>query len=72
MKKFFENESIPVILTDRINNEYSHLSGIFERGFTPVEVPEMKVVAQLILEKIKKDLPQYEALLKSIGEESTE
>ncbi|MEA3273350.1 MAG: AAA family ATPase, partial [Patescibacteria group bacterium] len=30
-KKFFGPDSVPAILTDRINNEYSHLCGIFER-----------------------------------------
>lgn len=67
MIKFFGDEKIPAILTDRINNEYSHLSGIFERGSTPVEVPEMKTTATLIIEKIKEDRAQFEALMKSIG-----
>ena len=41
---------------------------MFERGATPVEVPEMKKVAQFILDKIQeKDPEQYEALLISIG-----
>jgi hypothetical protein len=65
--KFFGDEKIPAILTDRINNEYSHLSGIFERGSTPVEVPEMKTTATLIIEKIKEDRAQFEALMKSIN-----
>lgn len=69
MKKFFGDESIPSILTERVNNEYSHLSGAFERGSTPVEVPEMKKTAELIITKLKSDRDQYEALLKSIGVE---
>lgn len=67
--KFFGSEdNIPAILIERINNEYSHLAGGFERGETPIEVPEMKKDAQLILKTIKDhDQDQYEALLESIG-----
>jgi len=68
MKTFFGDENIPAVLTERINNEYSHLSGIFERGATVVEVPEMNKAAKLIIERIKEDNDQYEALLRSIGE----
>lgn len=69
MKKFFGNENIPAVFTDRLNNEYSHLSGIFERGETVVEVPEMNTAAKLIIERIKdQDSEQYKALLNSIGE----
>ncbi|MGG5486015.1 AAA family ATPase [Gaetbulibacter sp. PBL-D1] len=68
MKKFFGDEAIPTVLTDRINNEYSHLSGTFERGEAVVEVPEMNTAAKLIIERIKaQDNEQYEALLSSIG-----
>lgn len=67
LERFFGSDKIPAILTDRINNEYSHLSGVFERGATQVEVPEMKTVAQTILDKLKADDEQYTALLKSIG-----
>ena len=66
--QFFGGENIPALLTDRINNEYSHLSGVFERGATPVEVPEMLTVARLIVERLKQDGDQFSALLKSIGE----
>jgi wobble nucleotide-excising tRNase len=65
---FFGEEKIPAVLTDRINNEYSHLSGVFERGATPVEVPEMQTAARQIIERLKQDNEQYSALLKSIGE----
>lgn len=65
---FFGEGSVPVILTERINNEYSHMSGVFERGATPVEVPEMQLAAQKIIEKLKEDRSQYFALLKSVGE----
>ena len=72
MKKFFGTDDIPVVLTDRINNEYSHLSGAFERGETIIEVPEMNTTAKLIIERIKQDDDQYQALLNSIGENITE
>lgn len=67
--EFFGRDNIPTLLTDRLNNEYSHLSGSFERGSTPIEVPEMKNVANFILNTIKeKDLGQYNSFLKSINE----
>lgn len=58
------------MLTDRINNEYSHLCGVFERGSTPVEVPEMKTAAQLIINRLKIDNDQYISLLQSVGVEA--
>lgn len=68
LSRFFDQEKIPAILTDRINNEYSHLCGVFERGSTPVEVPEMQNAAKQIIERLKLDSAQYSALLNSIGE----
>lgn len=68
LRAFFGEESIPAVLADRINNEYSHLSGVFERGATPVEVPEMQTAARQIIEKLKEDQEQYSSLLKSVGE----
>jgi|GEM_PF-3308000 len=54
---------------NRINSEFSHLKGAFERGALPIDVPEMKAAADFILRKIKeKDPDQYSALLQSIGE----
>ena len=67
LKKFFGENPIPAILTDRINNEYSHMSAVFERGATPIEVPEMQKAAKLIISKLKEDSQQYESFLKSIG-----
>lgn len=68
LARFFGDEKIPAVLTDRINNEYSHLSGVFERGATPVEVPEMLTAARQIIERLKQDGDQFSALLKSVGE----
>lgn len=67
LRLFFGEDKIPAVLTDRINNEYSHLSGVFERGSTPVEVPEMQKAARHIIERLKQDSDQYSSLLKSIG-----
>ncbi|QHI27578.1 AAA family ATPase [Acinetobacter haemolyticus] len=68
----FWGEHLAFTLTDRINNEYSHLSGIFERSFTPLEQPEMQKASLAILKKIIELNPkQYEGFLKSIGIEST-
>lgn len=73
LKRFFGDNSQAASMTDRINNEYSHLEGLFERSMTPIDVPEMKKTAQFILNKIKeKDEEQYDALLKSIGVEEVQ
>ena len=64
---FFGKENIPAILTDRINNEYSHLSGVFERGSTPIEEPEMQTAAKQIIQRLKEEKDQYSALLNSVG-----
>lgn len=69
--RFFGDNQQAASMTDRINNEYSHLEGIFERSMTPIDVPEMKKIATFVLSKIKeKDSDQYEALLKSIDEQT--
>ncbi|WGO98682.1 AAA family ATPase [Saccharophagus degradans] len=65
---FFGQDSIPAVLTDRINNEYSHLCGVFERGATPIEVPEMQSAARLIIQRLKQDSAQFSSLMRSIGE----
>lgn len=70
LTKFFGENRQASTMTDRINNEFSHLEGLFERSMTPIDVPEMKKTATFILEKIKeKDNEQYEALLMSVGVE---
>ena len=71
LMRFFGNNRQAATMTDRINNEYSHLEGVFERSMTPVDVPEMKKIAAFVLEKIKeKDADQFGCLLKSIGVET--
>ncbi|MGA3952739.1 AAA family ATPase [Ralstonia nicotianae] len=70
IKKFFgEEDATAVALVNRLNNEFSHLESIPDRGFKPVEIPEIAKVANFVLDKIyKTDAAQYNALLKSIGE----
>lgn len=68
LTRFFGDDALAASLTDRINNEFSHLAGVFERSVLPIDVPEMKTTANFILRKIKeKDPDQYAALLQSIG-----
>ena len=68
LSRFFGDDILTASLTDRINNEFSHLAGLFERSVLPIDVPEMKKTASFILRKIEeKDSDQYSALLESIG-----
>jgi wobble nucleotide-excising tRNase len=69
LEKFLGN-SAEALLVDRINNEYSHLHGAFERGIIPVDIPEMKKAAQFLLDKTyEHDKDQYNSLMESIGEQ---
>lgn len=70
IKKFFgEEEDTAIALVNRLNNEFSHLEAVPDRGFKPVEIPEIAKVASYVLDKIyAADSDQYNALLKSIGE----
>jgi wobble nucleotide-excising tRNase len=70
LTKFFGDNRQASTMTDRINNEFSHLEGLFERSMMPIDVPEMKKTSKFILDKIKeKDNEQFDALLMSIGVE---
>lgn len=69
--KYFGDDQQAVTLTERVNNELSHLEEIFDRGMNPIEIPEIKKVAQFILVKMEaKDKEQFSALLESIGIEA--
>lgn len=68
LSAFFGGDSIPAVLVDRINNEYSHLSGVFERGASPIEVPEMQIAARQIIERLQQDNDQFSSLMRSVGE----
>ncbi len=66
---FFGDDKTSAILTNRIYNELSHLEEHFDRSMKPIEIPEIKKLANYVLTKIKeKDSDQYNSLLKSIGE----
>lgn len=66
---FGEEEDTAVALVNRLNNEFSHLEAVPDRGFKPVEIPEIAKVANYVLDKIyASDKVQYNSLLKSIGE----
>lgn len=65
--KTFWGEQIHKTLTDRIHNEYSHMTGVLERGETISEQPEMQKSAKAIISKVQQeDIAQYNALLESI------
>lgn len=70
IKKFFgDDDPTAIALVNRLNNEFSHLESIPDRGFKPVEIPEIAKVANFVLDKLyASDPQQYNALLKSIGE----
>ena len=69
LQRFLGKDNVAAALIERIENEYSHLNGLFERGIIPIDISAMKAIAKLILEKIKEyDKDQYIALLDSIGE----
>jgi wobble nucleotide-excising tRNase len=71
LERFFGENKQASSMTDRINNEFSHLEGLFERSMVPIDIPEMKKSATFILNRIEeKDKDQYDALLKSIGVEA--
>ena len=44
---------------------------MFERGSTPVEVPEMQLAAKRIIERLRCDAEQFQGLLISVGEQET-
>lgn len=68
LKKFFDDDQVAVDVTNRLDNELSHLELIFDRSMRPIEIPEIPKLAQYVLEHIeRKDEAQYAALLRSIG-----
>ena len=67
LKKFFESDDIPPILIDRMFNEGSH--GSIEHSLRVGDIPEAIPVAKKIIAKLKEDKEQFNALLRSIGEQ---
>jgi wobble nucleotide-excising tRNase len=69
LRLFFKEDQTAIDLTNRLDNELSHLEEIFDRSMRPIEIPEIPKLANYVLLKVKeKDSDQYDALLKSIGE----
>ena len=69
LRKFFGDDVVATALTNRINNELSHLEDIFDRSMKPIDIPELPKVVNFVLDTIRnKDGEQYDSLLKSIGE----
>lgn len=64
--KIFWNDEIYRLFIGRVNNEFSHCSGVLERGMSLVDIPEMHRVAKTIMQKVQEDIAQYNALLESI------
>lgn len=69
LNRFFKGDDTATALSNRIENELSHLEEIFDRSIKPIDIPEIPKLAQFILDKIKeKDPEQYNSLLKSIDQ----
>lgn len=67
LKKFFKPDEVPPILINRLVNEGSH--GVSAERMMKIDIePETIKVAQKIIDRLKKDKDQYNALLESIGE----
>lgn len=70
LSMFFGDDKVSLDLTNRLDNELSHLESIFDRNMRPIDIPEIPKLAKYILSKIKeKDEDQYNELLESIGVE---
>ncbi|EAH9154131.1 RloC protein [Campylobacter jejuni] len=55
-------------ITNRYQNEYSHLREILSRGMQPIDIEESKKIADFILKMIEKnDNNQFKALVRSIS-----
>lgn len=67
LKRFFDTDDIPPILMDRLFNENSHVVSP-ERAFKVDVDPETIPVAKKLIEKLREDKEQFNALLRSIGE----
>ena len=66
---FFMEDQAAIDLTNRLDNELSHLEEIFDRSMRPIEIPEIPKLANYVIAKVKeKDRDQYYALMKSISE----
>lgn len=73
LMKFMDNDSVSVALINRVINEYSHLEEHAERGLEPIDISEMKKIAQLITNRIQTiDSLQYDAFINSLSTSTAE
>lgn len=69
IQDFFNDDITFKEFLNRINNEFSHGENQPDRLFRPIDIPEFKKNAKIILNAIENnDWKQYNALLNSIGE----
>ena len=69
LSKFLGDDQVAIALTNRLDNELSHLEEAFDRSVKPIEQPEIITLANFLLNKLfEADKDQYNSLLKSIGE----
>ena len=67
--KFFDKDTIAAALTNRVCNELSHLQTSSDRSMRPFDLPEIKKVANIVLDRMKeKDSEQFTALSESLGQ----
>jgi wobble nucleotide-excising tRNase len=68
--ELFLGDPVGAALVNRVINEYSHMFSRLERGSRPVDTPDLIRAARYVLEALKRDTVQYDALLQSIGRQS--
>lgn len=68
VEKFFADDLGAEPLVQRIVNEFSHLSGQFDRSVEPIDHAEIARLAQFVLKKLKyNDEEQFDCLINSIA-----
>jgi wobble nucleotide-excising tRNase len=68
VEKFFADDLGAEPLVQRIVNEFSHLSGQFDRSVEPIDHAEIARLAQFVLKKLKdNDEEQFDCLTESVN-----
>lgn len=68
IRRFFGDDELAVALANRLNNELSHLESGFDRSVRPIDIPEIRRLADYVMDKLyESDSSQFNSLLKSIG-----
>ncbi len=65
--QYFFKDYQKASFVNRITNEFSHLEETTIRATMPIDLQEIQEVAKMVIERLKDDREQFEALLKSIG-----